>query len=145
MDDAFTSRLEITDGPVGARSGPTGRPLSVDLYPIRRDFAHATGSASHHAWLGGLTWTAHLNGSMVLVTVTAPGGASFGFGLADAPAAALLAAAADRLQDFVVEHLRAGLPTVPGTARPARARAHDDTALWSDDRTTWSCPIGAYP
>ncbi|WIX82112.1 hypothetical protein QRX50_15800 [Amycolatopsis carbonis] len=119
MDDAFTSRLETTCGPVGARPGPTGRPISLDLHPILRDFAHATDSASHHAWLGALTWTAHLDGSTVLVTVTSPDGTSFGFGLPDAPAA-LLAAAADRLQDFVVEHLRAGLPTCPAPpARPA--------------------------
>ncbi|MEV6902306.1 hypothetical protein [Amycolatopsis sp. NPDC051372] len=82
---------------------------------------------------------------MVVVTASAPDGSSFGFGIPDGPAASRLAAAADRLQDFVVEHLRAGLPLVPGTARPAHARLHDGEALWADVRTPWSCLIGSYP
>ncbi|MEW2501528.1 hypothetical protein AB0878_13715 [Amycolatopsis sp. NPDC047767] len=190
MDDAFTSRLEITYGPAGSadRRDPVGssdplgsagaggqlgssdplgsagagsgqvvsaglaggigaepgQPISLDLHPILRDFAHSTASASHRAWLTGLTWTAHLRDAMIVVTASSPDGSSFGFGIPDGPAASRLAAAADRLQDFVVEHLRVGLPPVPGTARPARAHLHDDVALWADDRTAWTCPIGSY-
>lgn len=156
VDDAFTSRLEITYGPAelvdpvgsvgfaGGLGAETGPPVSLDLHPILRDFAHSTDSASHQAWLTGLTWTAHLRDSMVTVTGSVPDGSSFGFGIPDGPAASRLAAAADRLQDFVVEHLRIGLPPVPGTARTAHALLHDGEALWADDRTPWSCLIGSY-
>lgn len=189
MDDAFTSRLQITYGPAGSadRRDPVGssdplgssgaggqvgssdplgsagagghagsaglagglgaepgQPISRDLHPILRDFAHSTASASHRAWLTGLTWTAHLRDAMIVVTASSPDGSSFGFGIPDGPAASRLATAADRLQDFVVEHLRVGLPPVPGTARPAHALLHDGVALWADDRTAWTCPIGSY-
>ncbi|WP_326834467.1 hypothetical protein VSH64_05995 [Amycolatopsis rhabdoformis] len=51
---------------------------------------------------------------------------------------------ADRLQDFVVDNLRIGLPLVPATSRPARAGLVDGAATWLDRETGWRCAIGDY-
>lgn len=112
---------------------------------VVHDFAASAADRQSAAWIGAVTWSVSDAEGAYRVLVTAADGTAFGFAARrDTPALALRDVA-DRFQDFVADNLRVGLPPVPGTARPAVAAVVDGAACWTDAKTGWQCPIGAYP
>ncbi len=111
---------------------------------VVRDFAAGAPDREAVAWIGAVTWSMSDDGGAYRVLVTAADGTAFGFAARrDSPALALCDVA-DRFQDFVADNLRVGLPPVPGTARPAVPAVVGGEACWTDAKTGWRCPIGAY-
>lgn len=112
---------------------------------VARDFAAGAPDRVSAAWIRAVTWSVSAEEDAYRVLVTAADGTAFGFAARhDSPARALCDVA-DRFQDFVADNLRVGLPPVPGTARPAVPAVVDGAACWTDAKTGWRCPIGAYP
>lgn len=119
----------------------------AEITRVIRDFVTSTADPAAVAWIRRLTWrVSDWNVAELRVTVTAADGTAAGFSArrGNGPEATVCDVA-DRFQDFVADNLRVGLPPVPGTARPAVAAVVDGSACWTDAKTGWRCPIGAYP
>lgn len=145
---AFETSLTIRSGPQPEPDADLPVPGQVpDVARAVRDLAASAARPEDAAWISSLTWSVGvLEPGLWRILLTAPDGHSFGRGLpAGEGLEPALADAADALQDFVADRLRAGLPLVPGTERPARPTVVDGVATWCDPTTSWSCPIGSYP
>ncbi|MDN3059171.1 hypothetical protein PH213_32505 [Streptomyces sp. SRF1] len=61
--------------------------------------------------------------------------------------ASILYQLADRIPDAYVELYSVGLPSVPGSHRPARPRLTQNEVVWEDpaEAGTWQCRVGTYP
>ncbi|MDT8913607.1 hypothetical protein [Amycolatopsis sp. PS_44_ISF1] len=144
---AFDSSLFIQGGQ-GAQSG-TKLPApdwAPDIGRAVADMVAACRRQEDAAWVGDIVWSFGVVDKTALrVFLTAPDGQVFGYDVAyvgDAEHA--LSEVAGGLQDFIVDGRQVGLPTVPGTERPAQASVVDGVASWYDAATEWKCQIGSY-
>jgi hypothetical protein len=132
----------IPSGPSDIATSGNGVP---DLPRVIHDFVASAPTSDDAAWIAALTWSVSIvDVAGFRILVTAADGTAFGFGARRGDPESTVCDIADRLQDFLVDDLRTGLPLVPGTARPATATLVGGKAMWTDTKTGWQCRIGDY-
>ncbi|RSD16257.1 hypothetical protein [Amycolatopsis eburnea] len=144
FESSLTTENIVSETPDMSSDVGASAAEAPDIARVVRDFV--AGAPDDGAWIEAVTWAVNIvDETAFQILVTASDGTAFGFAARREPPEATVCDIADRLQDFVADNLRVGLPPVPGAARPATARLTADTAVWVDAETGWRCRIGDYP